>query len=624
MSRAKVQLDIKEKAPIKFVLDCVDTETLFLVPELEYDADLYTIMNDMPEHKWRNIDGAKGWTFSARPDNITYIQRYYVEGKDYLLSGAAKIIVQYEKLQDKVHQLKAQKRWEYLFNGKTSDFVVPSNLTSFDHQIVAVEAAYNAEYFGYLMEMGTGKTPCVINELQLYACNMEQGEMIRAVVVCPKALCFNWEREFKKFFNDCINIHIEVMNKGDTKSLDQMAKAIRSISMVKILIVPYDSVPVMLKQLTIFKPTYLAFDECHYLKNSETKRWKACNALAEVSGMRRILTGTPAPNNIVDLWAQFQILRPGILGYNTVSGFKKAYCVIEQDATGRDKIVGVKNIDRLRENMARVSFIVKKEECLDLPEKMYDTIALDMPDSVRAMYDQIVSDFFTQLDTNLEVSTEYIIVQMLKLSQVCAGFVIAKEFTSEGVDSVDSEEDGWKSKTILLPGADYKMDVMCDEAEEVVQDGKLIIWSRFKVASDMIKAKLASRGIRAELFNGSTKDADRIRIVDEFNTADDLRVIIANQKSGGVGLNLLGTKTAPSHTAFFFSNDFSYGNRLQAEDRQHRIGQTNKVLYKDFVYKNSIEQYIAMKLQGKKDIENMVKNMGEIKELLLKAKEGTL
>jgi SNF2 family DNA or RNA helicase len=95
-------------------------------------------------------------------------------------------------------------------------------------------------------------------------------------------------------------------------------------------------------------------------------------------------------------------------------------------------------------------------------------------------------------------------------------------------------------------------------------------------------------------------------------------VFIGNPQSGGVGLTLLGTKTAPCHTAYFYSNSFSFGSREQAEARNHRIGQINKVIYVDYVYKDSIEEYIADVLNGKRDLADEVKNVHNIKEMLLK------
>ncbi len=609
----------------KFRLDAFDGDKLWIIPnEDDWDSSLFGVMEDLPEKQWRNVGGTKGWAAPGTEATIKYIEKFYIEGKDYLVTENAKILIKFDKITHALDHAKAQRRWEYLFNDVLSDFVVPSMLPPFDHQRVAVEAAYGSEYFGLLMEMGTGKTKCIIDEVQRMACMLDAGEMLRVLIVCPKSLRVNWEREILKNFSDIFNVAIAVLN-GEMKSIETLINLVRDSARIKVAIVSYDSVSSMLGQLKAFKPNFVAFDESHYIKNPESKRWKAANELAKDVPMRRILTGTPVANTILDIWAQFQILRPGALGYGTYAGFKRAYCDIVQTGGGFDKISGFKNVEQLKENMARMSFIVKKEHCLDLPEKMYDTVSIEMPETIRDMYIKFAQEFYVMLDTRSDISTEFIIVQMLKLSQIACGFVTArvlKDATLMADDgNVFEDPEHYESQLVELPDGTYKLDEMMDDVEEVTKEGKLIIWSRFRHSNKQIVDACLKRGILAASFDGGTKDADRQVIIDRFNGDDKFRVFVGNPGSGGVGLTLLGTKTAPCHTTFFYSNDFSYGKRLQAEDRCHRIGQTNSVIYKDYVAKGTIEEYIAARLQQKKDLSEAVKDVGEIKNLLLKQKE---
>jgi SNF2 family DNA or RNA helicase len=372
----------------------------------------------------------------------------------------------------------------------------------------------------------------------------------------------------------------------------------------------------------MLKPTMLVCDESHYIKNSESKRFKGVRKLAEVCAMRRILTGTPVANTILDVWSQFEILRPGALGFNTFAGFKREYCNITK-AGPFEKIEGYKNIDKLKENMARMSFIIRKDQCLDLPDQMYDTHFVEMPEKMAAIYNQFNDEFCTFLEDGSQISTEFIIVQMLRLSQICCGVVNAQEKFTDGTMVADLdgnmlEEEKFRSKSVAIPGGDLKMNEMLDDVAEVVKSGsKVIIWSRFRHDNRVLQQRLNDLGIWNGIYDGGTSEKDRQEIVDAFNTNDDFKVFIGNTGSGGVGLTLLGTKTCPCYTAFFYSNDFSYGKRQQAEARNHRIGQVNKVLYRDYVYKGTIEEYIMRKLRQKKDLSDAVKNVGEFKEFLL-------
>lgn len=611
---------------LKFTIDIVDLKTLLLIPEDGLPDDVYNVQLELfraiPERRWTNNGVYRGWTVPATKDNIEYITAKWREGDDYVTSETAKMLLKLEELTELVDTKKSKKRWEYLFEGKRSDFNVPAPRKPMDHQRVAVEAMYGAEYFGLLMEMGTGKTQCICNEVGLYAMNMRGNEMFRAIVVCPKSLMINWYRELMANTPDIINTSIEILNKGDDKAVEQLMKLILCPSRVKILIVSYMSVGTLLGRLLAFKPQYTVFDESQYAKNPEAKLSKACKELASNSGMRRILTGTVVSNTILDVWHQFELLRPGCLGYGTFSGFKRQYCKLQK--TGEfEKITGYQNVDRLKENMARMSFTVKKEQCIDLPARTYETIEISLPDNIRAVYDQFAMEFYVSLENGTEVKTEFILVQMLKLSQICSGYAV-----SQTVAEYDEEGNPKEIENITTPLANgnYKLDQMIDDAVDVLNESKLIVWARFKHDIDAICANFMARGFECAPFYSKTSQKDRQTIIDRFNNDPTYRIFVGNPGAGGVGLTLLGGPGEDPvnrvKNCFYYNNDFSYNKRDQSEARCHRIGLRNPVLYRDYVASNTIETYIATKLQQKKDLAECVKNVGEIKELLLSQRES--
>jgi len=621
MARAKVDDAKFEVTKPKFLVDALDEKTVFIVPDDYEDTQLYNLFTGFPEHKWRRIDGNGGWAIPVTKPNLDYLNRTWTKS-EYTMSETARILLMYEELTAKVDTAKAKRRWEYIFNDTPTEFNYPSPRPPFMHQRVAVEAAYGAEYFAHLCEMGTGKTKMVIDECLNYVLRMEAKQILKVVIVCPKSLMINWAREIPMNIPTDLFYMSIVQLKGELNSIDTMMEAFSEPTRVKFFIVSYDSAASMLDQLTLLRPTMLVCDESHYIKNSESKRFKAIRKLAEVCAMRRILTGTPVSNTVLDVWSQFEILRAGALGFNTFAGFKREYCNIEK-AGPFEKITGHKNIDKLKENMSRMSFIVRKDQCLDLPDCMYDTHYVDMPEKMAEIYNQFSNEFCAILDDGSEINTEFIIVQMLRLSQICCGVVGATEKFTDGtmiadLDGNEMEEEKFRTKMVCIPGADLKMNEMLDDVKQVVEQGsKVIIWSRFRFDNKILQARLNDMGIWNGIYDGGVNERDRQLLVDAFNNDDDMKVIIANTGSGGVGLTLLGTKTCPCHTAFFYSNDFSYGKRQQAEARNHRIGQVNKVLYRDYVYRGTIEEYICHKLQKKKDLSEAVKNVGELKEFLL-------
>lgn len=624
MARAKIDDSKFAVTQAKFNIDALDEKTVFIVPDEYEDMNLHTLFTGFPEHRWRRINGIGGWAIPVTKPNLDYLERTF-KRNEYTISESANILLMYETLSTKVDIAKSRRRWEYLFEDKDTNFDYPSTRKPFMHQRVAVEAMYGAEYFGLLCEMGTGKTKMICDELTNYIIRLEPKQIIKVVIVCPKSLMVNWAREIRQNIPDDLFYMSIVQLKGEIASIDAIMEAFAEPTRIKFFIVSYDSVGAMLDQLMMIKPSMLVCDESHYIKSSESKRWKAVRKLAEVCSMRRILTGTPVANTILDVWSQFEILRPGALGFNTFAGFKREYCKLDKSGPF-EKINGYKNVDKLKENMSRMSFIVRKDQCLDLPDKLYDTHYVDMPPKMAEIYQKFAEEFNVILDGGVEVSTEFIIVQMLKLSQICCGIVSGKEQYKDGSTITDLDgnvEEEVKERSILstIPGADLKMNEMLEDVQEVVtQGGKVIIWSRFRIDNRIIHKRLSDMGIWSGVYDGGTNDRDRQDIVDAFNNNDDFKVIIANTGSGGVGLTLLGSKTCPCHTAFFYSNDFSFGKRDQAESRNHRIGQSNKVLYRDYVYRGTIEEYICAKLRKKKNLSDCVKNVGDIKQFLLTGK----
>ena len=607
-----------------FTLTQYDVTRLWLQFEIGLSGPVFNQVSEFcrqfKERVWRKEpnNGPCGWVIPCNVETIKHINSHYIEGQDFTITDTARAMLTYLILSTKLDERRAEKRWDYIFEGKETDFNYPSVVPPMSHQKVAVEAMVDYEYFALLMEMGTGKTKCIIDEVDHYARNVQEADQRRILVICPKSVRVNWLREFEKFMNPYVNYFAKIIDGAD--ACEALVELMQSSAKIKVAIASYDSVRCSLAPFALFQPTYLCLDEAHYVKNHSTKRFKAIKEIARMDScrQRRILTGTPVVNNLLDLWAQFEILQPGILGYNTYAGFKREFCnvvpVLSAQGQEFEKITSFKNVEVLKESMARVSFIVKKEKCLkDLPEKLYDTRRVEMPPSLRKKYDEFENNFCLALQEKVSVETDFIVVQMVKLAQMCCGYVVAKDKRGEKIEDI----------VVPIEGGDAKLNEMLDDIEEIYATSKLVVWARFHYDIDAITNALNSRNIGAVSYDGRTPDKHRQLFIDRFNGDPGTRVFVAHAGSGGVGLNLLGNQEIDSDrckAAFFYSSDFSYGRREQAEARNHRKGQRSAVLYRDYVYENTIEETIASALQQKRDLAETMKDIGSIRELLQRNK----
>ncbi len=603
-----------------FSIDQFDNENLIINFARGLQSDVWAQLNNFcktfKERKWVNDGQDMGWKVPLNRETIAHIDSLYKMGEDYSMTANAQAMLAYQKISTLVTGAKAGKRWDYIFNDAATTFRYPSPVAPMDHQRVAVEAMYGAEYFGLLMEMGTGKTKCIIDEIGCYARDLSEDQIFRALIVCPKSLRVNWKREFAKNMSGVHNYAIAILD-GQTAMLETLVALIRDPAPIKIGLVSYDSVRGMLNALAMFQPTYLALDESQYIKSPDSKRFKSIKELAKLAHMRRILTGTPVANTILDVWSQFQILQPGVLGFNSFSGFKSEFCDITRITVGArdiDKVNGFRNLDKLKESMAQCSFIVKKERCLYLPERLYEIRRVEMPDAVRGLYNKFEADFELSLN-GMQMETKIVIVQMLKLAQICCGFAVGHEQIGED----DDEDLQIVRKQTTIIGGDAKMVEMIEDIKDAIDSTKIIVWCRFNFDVDVLAMRLRAIGIGVVTYDGRTKDKDRTKAMDSFNTDSSVRVFISKVSAGGVGLTLLGNQEIDCDKCkmtFFYSNGWSLGQREQAEARNHRIGQRNPVLYRDYVYEDTIEEKIAAALQAKKDIAEYMKSVESIRQLL--------
>jgi len=344
----------------------------------------------------------------------------------------------------------------------------------------------------------------------------------------------------------------------------------------------------------------IAIDESTTIKNHKAKRTKALLKIASGFKYRRLLTGSPITKSPMDIYAQTEFLRPGLLGYDSYYAFQGRYAVVQRKTMGQhafQQIVGFRNLDELTNKIDTFSYRVLKQDCLDLPDKIYTVRYVGLTKEQREMYNSIRQHAMVMLDNGEMSTAPAVITQMLRLQQIMSGHLK----TDEG-------------ETIYFPS--QRLEALKEILDE--HDGKAIIWSRFRhdiqSITDMLN-KEYGEGC-ASAYYGDTSDDERNDIVMRFQKSNALRFFVGNPATAGYGLTL-----TEANLVVYYANDFNLETRAQSEDRAHRIGQKNNVTYVDLISEGTIDEKIVKSLQSKIDISAKV--LGEEARAWLKLNPTT-
>jgi SNF2 family DNA or RNA helicase len=467
----------------------------------------------------------------------------------------------------------------------------------FLHQLKARRICHdrNINNFAYLMEMGTGKTITAIMDL---LCLHHEKGVDNCVIFAPKSVYRNWYKEITEFVAPektkyAISTWDPSLKDPVTKAklTDLLEKSVVPLNVFLMNIEAISSpkgVKFLEKYLSVQdkKKTMMIVDESTVIKTHNAKRTKNLIKLAKDISYKRILTGTPVTKSPLDIYTQFAFLDPKILGQSNYYAFRARYAKIINRPTSGGRhfplITGYQRLDELEEKIYSAAFRVKKEECVDLPEKIYMKRFISMSEKQLVAYESLRRNamFIFNDKTTTTVNR---LSQIVKLHQVCCGFTIN--------DHGEIHD---------LPNKRY--DELLDVLEEV--DGKVIIWATYRHNIETITNKLKEKygDTKAAAFYGDTENQVRLDLVRDFQSpTSDLTYLIANPKTGGYGITLTA-----SHTVVYFSNNYDLEIRLQSEDRAHRIGQKNKVTYVDFVCQGTVDEKILTALKNKVDIASQV------------------
>jgi len=455
----------------------------------------------------------------------------------------------------------------------------------FDHQVSALDASWREPYHGLLMEMGTGKSKVIVDTIgKLY----ESGEINAALVVAPKGVYANWtEKEIPQHLPDRVPRKIVQWTPAKTKKFQT--------ELYDLIIEPYDGVKIFVVNIEAFSSkrgaeaaflfleknvdNITVIDESTTIKNRKAARTKNVIQARNLSKFRRILTGTPITKSPLDLFSQCSFLSPAALGIKSFFAFQNRYAVVNQRKMGHKsfmEILGYRRLDELSENLEGFTTRVLKEDCLDLPPKLYIRRDVPLAGEQKYVYDQMKKLALAALDDGSLATTQSVLTQIMRLQQICCGFFQPDE---EPLREMESHRIG------------ELLDVL-DEAR-----GKAIIWATFthniKQIEEAISKAHGPRSVAS--YYGATAQDDRQDIVNRFQDPDSgLRYFVGQPRTGGYGITL-----TEATTVVYFSNSYDLEIRLQSEDRAHRIGQKKAVTYVDLVSPNTIDEKILTALYDK-------------------------
>lgn len=430
------------------------------------------------------------------------------------------------------------------------------------------------------MEQGTGKSKIIIDieEFQ-YKEGFIDGVIL---VVGPKNLVLNWANiELPKHANlkyDTI-IWSDRIKKADTVFNQKHNNIVWLIINIDALITDR-VVPYIRKFIETYPRFSLVIDESTCVKSMKAKRSIRAQKLAGFAASRFITSGTPVTNSPLDLYAQAEILKPGLLGKNFWA-FRNRYAVHERIDLGFrafDKIVGYQNLEELTSRVQAWGAILKKKDCLDLPEKMFRLVDCPMTTEQMEIYEDLRLKAITEIKDH-KIHAVNAISLINKLLQVCAGQIKLDDGTYYDIPNnrIDTIEE------------------LVDEAKET----KTIIWSAFRRCGYQIAERLKDKAVH---IHADLTDRQRFDRLEDFKINPDFDALIANPASLGHGTTMIEAANTIYH-----SRTWNYEHRAQSQDRNHRIGQTKSVLYTDVVSQEcKVEMSVIKDLTRKRDVSNVV------------------
>jgi SNF2 family DNA or RNA helicase len=573
--------------------------------KFRYDPILVEKIKALPQRRWDREK--KVWAFMPSVENIKFIQTWF---------PSAQWSKDCETFRAEAMGRNA-KRMEVVRKKQTGDIdlsifdKVPFKLPPKSHQKVALALGQDATAFAYLMDQGTGKTKTLIDDA---AHNFRLGRIDAMLVIAPNSVKTNWvdpdggEDEISKHMPPDINYvsacWVSSPSQKQRRSMEEFEDHIRAkkkkvlkVFVVNIEAIAFDRCFEWLQRFCKTLKVFITVDESTRIKHRTAQRTKAAFKLRKLCEIARIASGTPVIKSPLNAYAQFYFLDPEILGFSNYRSFEARYGV-KGGYEGRE-ILFYQNLEELQDKIDSASYRVLKDDCLDLDPKIYQKRHVPLTSEQKHYYNALREESIVAVEEALErgenkrwIEANIVLTKYLRLQQITSGFLPLL--------------DGAGQAEGYVPFG--KMPPKIAEAIDIIEEcqGKVIVWCRFIPEIRMMEDALNAAGIRHVTFHGGIAEKDRVTARTAFQSdGSGIDVFVGQVQTGGVGITL-----NKARTVIYLSNTFNTEDRVQSEDRAHRIGTAGSVTYIDLICPGTIDAKVIQCLRENKRLSDMIMKDG--------------
>jgi len=463
--------------------------------------------------------------------------------------------------------------------GSTTILPSPVRIPLYAHQKRAAALACRLPYAALLCEQGTGKTLATIAAIG----RLWQRRRIRsALVVCPKSVMGVWEAELR---HAAFPYRLAVLDGSLAQRLERLTALLTAPEhQLPIALINYEGLILhrgieLTMENALFKFVrngIMVLDESQRIKAPNGRQSRAAYRIGRSASRRLILTGTPVTHSPLDVWAQYRFLDQRIFGAS-FTAFRNRYA--EMGGFEQHEVIAWRNLDELTTKAHSIAYRVTRAECLDLPPEIEQDVPFDLGPHARQIYDALRDQAIARLSAQEQVTASNVLVELLRLQQVCGGFIRSDEGT-------------------LTNTGREKLDTCLDLLDDLLEhrQRKVVVFARFLAEIDALVSALRGRGVTVAPLTGQTED--RASLVTAFQRDTAPRVLVVQVQTGGLGITL-----HRADTAIWYSTDWSYGNYEQGKARIQRLGQrAQRVMHLRLVARGTIEEKLYHNLAAKRDL----------------------
>jgi len=430
----------------------------------------------------------------------------------------------------------------------------------YEHQLKALDKSVDKKEYGYFMEMGTGKSKVLIDNMSML---YDKGKINGALIIAPKGVYNNWySQEIPNHLASHIQPKMVLWTASTSKAKDKEYQSLfESGYDLHILVMNVEAFSTDKGRLFAGKflrahRALMAIDESTTIKNPTAKRTKAIVVLGKEAYYKRILTGSPVTKSPLDLFSQCQFLNDSLIESASYYSFKNRYAVMRTHNFGGRRVQLVhsyQRLDELASILKKFSYRVLKEDCLDLPDKIYIKREVELSKEQKEAYSTMKSAALAAVKGKL-ATAPHVLTQMMRLHQITCGHLKNDD------DSISELKNN-------------RMDSLLELLDEV--EGKVIIWANYVHDVEKIVAKLCDEyGPETVVqYYGATPQPQRQKAIKQFqDPKSKVKYFVGNPQTAGYGITLTeAPKTVDEKIVKALRNKIDIASQVMGEDLKEWI-----------------------------------------------------